>query len=140
MISESLLKEYLASSYRIDAAGRELVLHVGVRSAELAALQRTREVESSAFVTAWNPGSRPLDEGENRQRNDGLAREASARGFDLLRGRGHSPDRDWCEESYLILGIDRREALAFARKCGQVAFLFMGRDAVPELVVCENEP
>src|SRR6186713_2327069 len=126
MLSESLLREYLASSYRIDAAGHELILHVGVRSEDLAELHRTRGVQSSAFITAWNPGSQPLDEAVNRQRNDALARDAAAGGFGILRGRGHSPDRDWCEESYLVLGIDRSEALALARRYGQVAFLFIG--------------
>jgi hypothetical protein len=140
MLSESLLKKYLASSYRIEAPGGQLILHVGVRSEDLAALQRMRGVASSTFITAWNPGSEALDEAENRRRNEALAREASAAGFDLLRASGHSPDRDWCEESYLILGITRGDALALARKYGQVAFLFMGRDAVPELVVCANEP
>ena len=140
MPSESLLKQYLASLYRFHDCGREVVLHVGVHSPALAALHRSRGVESSAFITAWNPGSRPLGKEENQARNEALARDAFAAGFQLLRGEGHSPDRDWCEESYLVLGIGRREALALARKHGQVAFLSMGAQAVPELVICENEP
>ena len=140
MPSESLLKQYLASLYRFHDGDREVILHVGVRSPELAALHRSRGVTSSAFLTAWNPGSRPLAKEENRARDDALARDATAGGFQLLRGEGHSPDRDWCEESYLVLGLGRREALALARRYGQVAFLFIGAEAVPELVICEEEP
>ena len=140
MASESLLQQYLASLYRVRDAGRELVLHVGVRSPELAALHRSKGVASSAFITAWNPGSRPLGKEENRARDEALRRDAAARGHELLEAQGHSPNRDWCEESYLVLGIGRREALALARKYGQVAFLFMGAEAVPELVICEDEP
>ncbi|HEX5129559.1 MAG TPA: DUF3293 domain-containing protein [Usitatibacter sp.] len=140
MPSESLLQQYLASLYRIRNADEEIVLHVGVRSPELAALQRSRGVRSSAFVTAWNPGSRPLDRAENEARDEALRREAAAGGYETLDAQGHSPDRDWYEKSCLLLGIDRAAALALARRYGQVAFLFMGEAAVPELVICEDEP
>ena len=140
MPSEALLKQYLASSYRIDDAGREIVMHVGVRCRELAALQRARGVASSAFLTAWNPGSRALAESENKARNEALERDAASSGFQLREARGRSPDRDWCEESYLVLGVDRGTALALARKHGQVAFLFVDAEGLPELVLCEEEP
>jgi hypothetical protein len=139
MPSESLLKQYLASSYRVIDGEAEVVLHVGVRSEELAALHRSHGVASSAFITAWNPGSEPLAREINDARNEALAREVAARGFASLEGVGHSPDRDWCEESHLILGIDRNAALELARKYGQVAFLHAGVEGVPELVLCAEE-
>lgn len=140
MPPESLLQQYLASTYRIREGGREIVLHVGVRSAELAELLRSLHAASGAFITAWNPGSRPLAAEENLARNEALRREAMAAGHRLLEGQGHSPGRDWCEESYLVVGIDRPRALALARRHGQLAFLFVNAEAVPELVICEAEP
>lgn len=139
MPKESLLQKYLASLYCYRDAGDEIVIHVGVRSRELAALQRSRGVESSAYMTAWNPGSKALDKAENRSRNEDLRRDAQALGLAVLEGEGRSPARDWCEESFLILGITRESALALARKYGQVAFLHVGGEGVPELVICEDE-
>jgi hypothetical protein len=136
---ESLLQKYLASLYCFRDAGREFVLHVGVRSRELAALQRARGVRSSAYLTAWNPASEALSKEENGSRNASLRREVESLGLEVLDGEGRSPKRDWCEESFLILGLERDRALALARKCGQVAFLHAGIDGVPELVICEEE-
>ena len=140
MPDESLLKQYLASSYRIHEACRTVVFHVGVRSAELAALLGARGLSSCAFLTAWNPGSRPLPREENDARAQALGRDVRAAGQDLLEGQGRSPDRDWCEESCLVLGIDRARAIALARRYGQVAFLFIDARGLPELVLCEEEP
>lgn len=139
MPKESLLQKYLASLYCYRDAGHETVIHVGVRSRELAALQRSRGVSSSAYMTAWNPGSKALEKAENKSRNEERRREAQALGLEVLEGEGRSPTRDWCEESFLFLGIPRDRALELARKYGQVAFLQVGGEGVPELVICEDE-
>ena len=139
MPKESLLQKYLASLYCYREAGEETVIHVGVRSQELAALQRSRGVPSSAYMTAWNPGSKALEKAENKKRNEELRREAEALGLEALEGEGRSPARDWCEESFLLLGITRERAIALARQYGQVAFLYVGGEGVPELVICEDE-
>lgn len=64
---------------------------------------------------------------------------AEAAGWKVLEGEGRSPGRDWCEESYQILGIGREQALGLAHEYGQVAFLQVESDGVPELVLCERE-
>jgi hypothetical protein len=139
MSIEPLIEQYLASAYCYREGGRETSLRVGIRSDEVMKLHARRGVESSAYITAWNPGSKPLDRDENRARNRELRREAESAGLEVLEGEGRSPGRDWCEESFLILGIGREQALGLAHKYGQVAFLQIGSAGVPELVICERE-
>lgn len=139
MSRESLIENYLASSYCVRFRGREIAFRVGVRSEGLVEVHREHGVESSAYVTAWNPGSKPLPRGENDARNRELRREAEEAGLVVLEGEGRSAGRDWCEESFLVLGVGREQALGLAHKHGQVAFLQIEADGVPELVICEEE-
>lgn len=73
-------------------------------------------------VTAWNPGSRPLDRADNRARNDRLRHDLEARGATFVPALGCSPDGHWCEDSFAVLGQDRASMRALAADHGQAAF------------------
>lgn len=72
-------------------------------------------------VTAWNPGSEPLDRADNDRRNDALRRELDRRDTSWYPARGCSPDGTWCEEGFAINGWTRADACALARAHGQAA-------------------
>lgn len=75
---------------------------------------------SWAFLTAWNPGSILLTLEENKIRNSELIRELGS--FESIEGEGKA--EDWKEESFLVFGIDLRNALELAKKFGQNAIVF----------------
>lgn len=72
-------------------------------------------------VTAWNPGSRPLDRAENAARNAALEAELRGLGVTWHPAHGCSPDGSWCEDSVALSGWRREDACALGRRHGQAA-------------------
>ncbi len=90
-----------------------------------------------AFITAWNPASRRLDDGDNARRQLQLATMLRAAGYMCLPGEGIDKDGTWpAEASLFVMGISRRDARRVGRKFGQLAIVagVAGRPAV--LVRC----
>ena len=77
-IAPETLRAYEETEYRV-AGESPLVLRVGEPSPALAALHEARGVDSSAFITAWNPLGASLDDAGNAARQSELARELTAR-------------------------------------------------------------
>ncbi len=90
---------------------------------------------SWAFITAWNPGSRPLTISENQQRNTDLSKELKP--WKVLHGRGIPDYGDWTpEESFLVLGISEEEAQSLGKRWGQAAVLFGEFNQPARLIWC----
>lgn len=71
-------------------------------------------------VTAWNPGEeRPAR--ENAAANARLEADLLAAGIEHHPATGSSPDGSWSEPGFLLVGCRRNEALAVARRYGQLA-------------------
>lgn len=134
----TLLAAYRATWYEVNGASPPFVLRVDEPSAALAACHRAHGVHCSAFLTAWNPGSRPAAAAENHAAAEDLERRLASAGYRTLAGRGVDPDDRWPpEDSRLVLGVDRRTAVAIAREFRQAGLLYSGADAVPRLVLLE---
>ncbi|AKS41559.1 DUF3293 domain-containing protein [Wenzhouxiangella marina] len=102
-------------------------------SPELAAWQVEQGVEQSAFLTACNPASRQLGEGENRTRQ-ALLLDALGH-LPCMPGQGEDPSGRWpAEASVLVAGLDPDEARALGLKFGQAAVVHIGHDAIPRLL------
>lgn len=131
-----LVRAYRETHFHVDGPA-PFVLRVGEPSPPLAALHAEHGTPSSVYLTAENPASRPTDDAENAVRRAALARELGARGLRSWPGRGRHPTSGWPpEESVLVLGLGREEAREIGARFGQNAVLWMGADAVPELVWC----
>ena len=116
----------------------ELVLRIGERSERLERLMEFMRVPSAAFITAWNPGSRPRPEAENSAAAEALEGLVDAAGYPRYRGEGRDPEgRSPPEPSLLVLGIYRDNAEALGRLFGQSAIVLVERGRAPELVFLE---
>ena len=134
----SLLAAYRATRYEVSGATPPFVLCVDEPSAALAACHRAHGVRCSAFVTAWNPGSREAAPAANAAAEAALEQCLRARGHPLLAGRGVDPAGRWpAETSVLALGLARDVACDIARQFGQAGLVCAGDDAVPRLVLIE---
>jgi hypothetical protein len=120
---------YRSTAYR---AGK-LTLRVGEPTPPaLDLLLESRGLRAWAYLTAWNPGSRPLPLDENRRRQRELV--AHLGDWQWLRGRAEADDGTWSEESLLVLGLPREDAMALGREFGQNAVLVGVPGGVAELV------
>jgi hypothetical protein len=132
----ALIAAYRAAEYRVSGVTPSFVLRVDVGSEPLAALHRARGVACSAFLTACNPGSRPLPAAANadaQQRLEAVLRDA---GLDCIAALGTDPAGDWPgEASLLVPGLEREAAVRIAQQYGQNALVHAGTDATPRLVL-----
>lgn len=129
-VNPSLAAAYRAAHYRVFAPV-PFVLRVGEPSDELDALLDSDAVTTWAFVTACNPGSRALSPEENAGRMVQLREMLT--GFVTYPGKSTDPAGAWAEESVLVLGIGRDEAVRVAIAFGQNAILTGVRGGAAEL-------
>ncbi|MCX5765118.1 MAG: hypothetical protein NTU67_10940 [Gemmatimonadetes bacterium] len=104
-IDPNKLRAYLATSYRIGTGPNEIVLNVGQRSAALASLFGTHDVDCGAFITAYNP--RGTEDGSNWP----------------------------AELSWFALGLTLSAAREIGTTFDQDAIVWADSDAVPQLIL-----
>lgn len=92
------------------------------------------ELKEWAFITAWNPNSIELTKQENEQRNACLLDDINSKGFASHLGCGISQDGKWPEDSFFIENISKEEALFYALKYKQCAFVYGKVNQMPELI------
>lgn len=102
---------------------------------------RHRNLPPSFHVlTAWNPDSRRLSDAVNRRRNARLVAGLTSEGRSLRSIRGRAPlafGSDWFEESYVVEGLSRADAVRWGRAFGQVAVFEIEGD-LRRVVGCET--
>lgn len=134
-IARETIEAYLATDYRIWGAW-PLVLRIGRRSAELAALFDAQNATSAAVVTAWNPFSEPRPDTENEAAHARLIFDIEQLSLSHQPGHGADPTGNWPPEpSRLVLGIDLPSAGSLGRKYRQNGIVWADADAVPTLVL-----
>ena len=134
-IDQSLLQSYLETEYYVHS-NISVTLKIGAASPQLAALHRTYQAESSAFITAFNPFSQTLDETGNAKRQTALLIGLQQRSLSYIGAIGQHPTNGWPgEPSFLVLGLCRAEAMLLGSQYEQNAIVWCNRDAVPELVL-----
>ena len=70
----------------------------------------------------------------NCKRQNMLEMELRESGYRVLKGVGKDPTNAWAgEESCLVLGISRGEALRIGKRYDQLAIVWIGRSAIPRL-------
>jgi hypothetical protein len=136
-----LIQAFLETHYRVHQHGPDappLTLRVGEASPDLVALHRTHSVDCSAFLTAYNPFAQKVDDASNLQKQEALKQEVSRRSLTFLPGKGQHPTNGWpAEPSVLVLGLSFEAAKVMGRKYEQAAIVWIGPQAVPELVLLQ---
>ena len=148
----ALRDHYLRTTYRVTGVTPAIDIRIGEPCPPLDALLDKHAVRSWAFITAWNPGSKKLDAGENQRRQAALEAEVKQGGQIFYRGAG-IPDEtierssgssfhvhpsslsSWVpEESILIVGINSEDAVKLGKKYAQAAIVTGERNAPAELI------
>ena len=134
-IPHELILAYEATDFRV-LEPQEFTLRVGQRSAELQSLYVDMGVTCAGYLTAWNPFSKEASELENENAQQQLLRQLSLDGFPALNALGIDPSGDWpVEESVFVPGLSLDRAKLLGSKFGQNAIVWVGPDAVPQLVL-----
>ena len=130
------VRAYLATDYRLGHTEHDIILNIGVRSERLAALFTASGVACSAFLTAYNPrGAIQSDEANDRGHAE-LASMLHDQGIRSIEGSGSEDGTEWpAEKSYFALGLQLDTAKQIGRHFDQDAIVWVGADAVPQLIL-----
>lgn len=135
-----LWTSYEKAVFRLRTGAREVRFGVGNVSPEIDELLEARGVKTWAHITAWNPGSNPTPEGENRRRQQGLLAALQRPGWFVLDGDGSDPSGEWPPEPTVFVGgIAEREAQRIGHAYGQLAIVVGRRGEPSRLVACDPE-
>ena len=138
-IAFATLKAYLATRYVVEAQPRPFELRIGESSDALAALQGEHGVQSSCFVTAFNPFGEEVSPESNEAAQLRLRRHLHDRGIAFLYGEGRGADSLWpAEPSFLALGVSEGHARELCALFDQNAVVFAAAEARPVLLLHPN--
>lgn len=130
------VRAYLATDYRLGHTSQDIVLSIGQRSERVAALFGDRGVTCGAFITAYNPRGAVQSDSANDQAHAQLAAQLQKLGHQAIEGSGSEEGTDWpSEKSYFALGLALEPAKAIGTHFDQDAIVWVGPDAVPQLIL-----
>jgi hypothetical protein len=135
IIDAGTVQAYRETEYAVHG-DEPFTLRVGQVCPALAAAQQRHRVDCSAYITACNPFSQPLDDEANAGRHAALGRELGQRSLACIEGVGKHPSNNWPgEASYLIFGLTLQVARTLGARLEQNAIIWTGADAVPQLIL-----
>ncbi|MCF7220191.1 DUF3293 domain-containing protein [Marilutibacter chinensis] len=115
-----LASAYAAAHYAVVLDGDVIAFRVGEHAGDVEAYWAARRY---AFITAWNPASRPLSEEANNLADGRLV--ARIEGLDLVFHPAWASDHDrqWRESGWLVADLDPTVLDALATEFGQAGAL-----------------
>lgn len=135
-ISKTIINAYYNAHYRVTGAGKEFVMRPKRKSEDLAVLMKKYDVQSAAFLTAYNPFSVVIKEPQNVRANKAMAVDLKKTGLKFFKGSGEDPSGNWkIEASFLVLGITEEAARELGIKYLQNAVIWVGNDAVSKVIL-----
>lgn len=135
---DALQEAYLHTTYYLEAGNDVLPLRIGKPDAQLDRLLAQHSCTTWAFISAWNPMSRPTPMPQNEAAHRCLAATVEAQGWPYYAGRGTGDRMDWpAEPGLFIFGIPLQAAIALGRAFGQLAIVAGVQGGAPELHFCQ---
>ena len=120
---QELAAAYRGTSYCVQTQP-PFCVRVGTVSAAMDSLLKDYGADTWAFITAFNPRSRPVSAEENRTRDRALIARLDREGFKHIACDGVDDDRTWpTEHGHVVFGIDAETARALGREFAQNAIL-----------------
>jgi hypothetical protein len=93
-------------------------------------------VTCGAFITAYNPEGTQQSDAANSRDHATLLAQVAALGHAFIEGAGSDATGEWpAERSVFAYGMDKASACAVGRQFRQDAVVWVGPDAVPQLVL-----
>ena len=124
---------YRTTHYHV-ANSTPFALEIGRPSQPLQHLFSEYDVNSAAFLTAWNPFSQPTTEVENWTAQARLECNLSQDLLPVFAGVGKDPSGEWPgEPSILVLGLTLEAASSLGIQYQQNAIVWADQDANPQL-------
>ena len=116
-----LATAYAAAHYAVVLDGDAIALRVGEPACDVEAYWAAR---SYAFITAWNPASRPLSEEANNLADARLVARMDVLGLAFHPAWASDHDRQWRESGWLIADVEPVLLDALAAEFGQAGVLY----------------
>jgi hypothetical protein len=130
-----LLRAYRETHYVVEARAADPLL-VGIPNAWLLAAFAGLRISCGAFLTVCNPHSQLLTEAANVERHQSFLDGLTKLGIPFLEGEGRHPCNGWPPEpSVFLWGVELGVGCAIGRRWQQNAFVWVGRDGIPQLVL-----
>ena len=136
LIHPDKVRAYLATDYRLGHTNQDIVLTIGKHSERLATLFAGNGVSCGAFLTAYNPQGTIQSDAANTQGHAELAEKLQELGLQAVEGSGSEEGTEWpVEKSFFALGLALEPAKVIGAHFDQDAIVWVGPDAVPQLVL-----
>ena len=136
-IPEKLLEAYNNTTYIVLYAP-SFILSLGRKSESLLSLYKVYDVDSSVFITSFNPKSVIQSLKENSVHMTKLE-NVLKEDYSIFPGIAVDPLGKWPEEkSYLALGVTEHNARKIGMAFNQNAVVWCANDGVPRLLTCIN--
>ncbi|WOH38010.1 DUF3293 domain-containing protein [Thalassotalea fonticola] len=134
-MDKNLQQAYLNTDYIIDDELGFWQINIGDTDRPLSRYLNTFENPTAAFITAYNPMSKRLKEGQNKQRLQQLQQAVGKLGLASCKGYGLSQQNDWPQEhSLLITNITKQQASQLAKDFQQAAYVWINEHGLVSLV------
>jgi hypothetical protein len=130
---QKLIQNYKETLYSVD--GLIDPIQIDHKHRELDHLLVEKSVTTWAYITAWNPKSERRDDSVNFAANEKLKQDIRAMGYETSPGVGRDHHETWHEDSFLVLGISKEEAIELGKKYEQNAIVVGKLNQPAELVL-----
>ena len=138
-LTEEQRTAYRNTRYEARLKNETAIIRVGMHCQTLDSICEEHAVSSWAFITACNPLSQELTDADNQHRQQLLKSLLVAGGYLHYEGSGVGESGDWPPEpSFLILGMDRHKAMAYAQVFDQHAICYGEPGGEAQLLVCST--
>jgi len=131
-LEEDLITAYMNAEYRVEGFSKPI--YIGQNTTDADNILSKNNLTEWAFITAYNPMSRSLEEEENIRRNSELRKLVND--YIVIEGEGQDKQKEWpAEKSFFIAGISLDNAKSLAVTFGQRAIVYGQLEQPARLII-----
>lgn len=132
----ALVANYFRAIYQVGIGFDAFALHIDQYSEPMLQLMLARNVSNAAIITAYNPLSQMRSAEKNQTAHAKLMETLKRRSMPLIESINIDSSGVWPDErSICVLGIDLGTIRSIGRQFEQNAVVWVGKDAVPRLLL-----